>query len=1224
MKRVVKKSHKMASNMPTLEEMEEAEEALEKAYQDAILEALGKDPEGDSALLEMRTGPFQSVGGKIRGKAKKTEDDSDEELEGLPAKDYRGRYYFEKFRVLPGVERTDVFLNDLMERYLEGLLWCLAYYSKGCVSWTWYFPFHYGPMLQDMKNLAEKASRISFSLGRPFLPFQQLLGCLPPGSKNLLPRSYQWLMTSKDSPVLEYYPEEFGIDMNGKKSPWEAVILLPFIDEKRLLIAEQLHCQQHLLSPKELSRNVFGTLTAYRFDPGVTTTHFSCNPEIGLEDITKCMSRSEDIEADLNSGHFFAPVVIPGTISPYPGFPSLSVMQMQGVELEPIKINVFGSESKYRTMVLEVASLPFNEEEVDKSLLAQLVGRTVYVNFPMSHEAKVVAVTTKSFELRLDSLSSAVNLTTYDRHRTEKWMKESAEESTKYLKGRGIPGSGGLAIGTIDVRLRVLPLQGMKKNVATGARKKVFGNTEADVPLQLVNIEPPAIVDKRFEETEEVPIEELLPLGTKVIGTKGRFRGQIGVIVGPHDSSGKKTPKQAGSRIADVEFSFPPPESPFGKAIAQQVQDDYCSAKDACRLLKMSSSVLGQIVGSVFIEGMRVDLGLNLKRNGVYYCPGYVRRSEEEDEAGDKSGAWKLGDAVQVVGSLELTAEDVEKETNRWEYSARAIHLILEYMTTFPQLFEGLARSPFGKHSASAILGADGAKKAEEINAWIESQPVKSIPRTPFSTVSMSRDAMKAVERAGDTLTAARKANPPEKLHIKNVPVDHLFYDDNFSFYDAPLTYNCKDEEGKEMTKPQLGDRVVNLNSIGVPFGLRGTVVTIHETTGYVEVIFDEEFTGGKTLHGYCSPFRGRLVPWTGVLYLEDNLPETPIVSKKEKKKELTEKQVKLLSRIGEGAPKTTALGGGGKKSTDDMPAADKKDALQKVLKIGKAAEGSAADIVPKKKKEISPEEVAKKLMQLKVELNIGTQVEGGAESQVLPPPPPPPPLAISATPDYLPSAKEIRQQNLISALLKVIFLLTFMPILYDFKIYFFPILQSDGADPLLEVLSKDPIPVAKKSDGSGAAALFAAASQQLEQLKEQDSLPQPPSTFKVAANISAMMKSDIPQKDKPSAVKGAEDTTSTIASLKALLGKAPQQKAASDGGASKEPVASAANSTALLKSMLKSAATLESSTMTAPTQASGGGMSLMEKLANARKAMKVAPISSSKKYKTSLNSRID
>ena len=82
----------------------------------------------------------------------------------------------------------------------------------------------------------------------------------------------------------------------------------------------------------------------------------------------------------------------------------------------------------------------------------------------------------------------------------------------------------------------------------------------------------------------------------------------------------------------------------------------------------------------------------------------------------------------------------------------------------------------------------------------------------------------------------------------------------------SPSASRIAEYDAASLVAPRLGDRVVNLTSLGVPFGLRGTVVSIHENTGYVEVLFDEEFTGGKSLQGACSPFRGRLVPWTGTL----------------------------------------------------------------------------------------------------------------------------------------------------------------------------------------------------------------------------------------------------------------------------------------------------------------------------------------------------------------------
>jgi 5'-3' exoribonuclease 1 len=56
-------------------------------------------------------------------------------------KDFKGRYYFEKLNLTP----LDIDSHyALRKAYIEGLVWCLAYYTKGCISWGWFFPYHYG------------------------------------------------------------------------------------------------------------------------------------------------------------------------------------------------------------------------------------------------------------------------------------------------------------------------------------------------------------------------------------------------------------------------------------------------------------------------------------------------------------------------------------------------------------------------------------------------------------------------------------------------------------------------------------------------------------------------------------------------------------------------------------------------------------------------------------------------------------------------------------------------------------------------------------------------------------------------------------------------------------------------------------------------------------------------------------------------------------------------
>lgn len=38
-------------------------------------------------------------------------------------------------------------------------------------------------------------------------------------------------MEDDKSPIISYYPKEFRTDLNGKKQDWEAVVLIPFIEQ---------------------------------------------------------------------------------------------------------------------------------------------------------------------------------------------------------------------------------------------------------------------------------------------------------------------------------------------------------------------------------------------------------------------------------------------------------------------------------------------------------------------------------------------------------------------------------------------------------------------------------------------------------------------------------------------------------------------------------------------------------------------------------------------------------------------------------------------------------------------------------------------------------------------------------------------------------------------------------------------------------------------------------
>ncbi|KAK3117253.1 5'-3' exoribonuclease 2 [Teratosphaeriaceae sp. CCFEE 6253] len=165
---------------------------------------------------------------------------------------YEGRYYSQKFHVAP---EDLAFRHKVARAYVEGLAWVLLYYFQGCPSWTWYYPYHYAPFAADFVEMEKQV--VAFDKGKPFRPYEQLMGVMPALSNHTIPPVFHPLMTEEDSPIIEFYPTDFEVDLNGKKFAWQGVALLPFIDETRLLAA--MGEKYPLLTDDERRRNAVGT-----------------------------------------------------------------------------------------------------------------------------------------------------------------------------------------------------------------------------------------------------------------------------------------------------------------------------------------------------------------------------------------------------------------------------------------------------------------------------------------------------------------------------------------------------------------------------------------------------------------------------------------------------------------------------------------------------------------------------------------------------------------------------------------------------------------------------------------------------------------------------------------------------------------------------------------------------------------------------------------------------
>lgn len=171
------------------------------------------------------------------------------------------RYYHQKFFV--GDDELNEFRRLIQSSYLQGLYWVFSYYFNGVQSWGWYYPFHYAPFASDLLNPLGLV--LSFDYGKPFCPVDQLMAVFPPDSISSLPECMHSLVLDPESPIADFYPKDFKLDVNGKRFAWQGVMLLPFIEEERLLKA--IESRAHLLNEEEVERNSLGETLLYSNKP---------------------------------------------------------------------------------------------------------------------------------------------------------------------------------------------------------------------------------------------------------------------------------------------------------------------------------------------------------------------------------------------------------------------------------------------------------------------------------------------------------------------------------------------------------------------------------------------------------------------------------------------------------------------------------------------------------------------------------------------------------------------------------------------------------------------------------------------------------------------------------------------------------------------------------------------------------------------------------------------
>lgn len=464
-------------------------------------------------------------------------------FDGVDDQDLKGRYYYDKFKFSPFDAEKH---RALRKAYIEGLVWNLKYYFQGCASWSWYYNYHYGPMLSDLVGIKELLAEVNFegkNVGKPLKPFEQLMGCMPPSSAGLLPEPYRCLMTDPDSPLAEFYPRSFIVDMNGKRWPWEATVLLPFLDAKRLVEVATDKVQSHMLTDAENARNQAKEPLVYSHNPNRSSFVPALNSSEEEYFASFYSNAVSQVHSMPTTRTVFEPKLLDGVITPSPGFPSLTSAPICSIWRRRIGTDVHGSRSRYRTAVLQTSNTLPVLPPVD-ALASTLIGTIVYINYPYLTEGYVTALSDANMIIRGHEAPRY-----HSKSGREVWRHIMMTLSKKLQFGEGVPGTGGWTVPDSSVTICVRPLKEIK-TLANGTRAKVYAKFEVTLPF-MAALWSPLANDPRTENLPMALEADPFFLNNRAGDHEGQFLPPMGTE-SDYAGAAKALSEGNASRISDA------------------------------------------------------------------------------------------------------------------------------------------------------------------------------------------------------------------------------------------------------------------------------------------------------------------------------------------------------------------------------------------------------------------------------------------------------------------------------------------------------------------------------------------------------------------------------------------------------------------------------------------------------------------------------------------------
>ncbi|BAM39881.1 5'-3' exoribonuclease 2 [Theileria orientalis strain Shintoku] len=296
---------------------------------------------------------------------------------------------------------------------------------------------------------------IKFDKGKPITPYEQLMLVLPRQSAHFLPSVFSALITEQESPLHQYYPIHFDVDMDNTKVPWGGITLLPSVPyslmlqcmnralsknrgdlhdgknytngvikgkqghEKNTKLSPRTPMMSHaengemellyqcsnMLTEEEKDRNKFGLARIYSYDPKVSKQVHS--PFKIFDDIPESkVLCSPFFNPSLKKLHFPNTMMLPKTGSHlrknfwFPGLGSLPYRTIikRGVD-------VFNSKSRHPSVYINIF------QSLNNTALSNLLKCTsttyLSVGYPYKHFGKLMSIHTPYVKFEDNKLTTS-------------------------------------------------------------------------------------------------------------------------------------------------------------------------------------------------------------------------------------------------------------------------------------------------------------------------------------------------------------------------------------------------------------------------------------------------------------------------------------------------------------------------------------------------------------------------------------------------------------------------------------------------------------------------------------------------------------------------------------------------------------------------------------------------------------------------------------------------